>query len=87
MPTNHWILSDQAAIDRCADDLLAAGFASDVHRQPEGGIQATQFTIHIPGKPLLPQTASVGMVIVMPFGEPIAITQAQWEASPFYEPE
>lgn len=84
-PTWHsWVLTDQAAIDTCADDLFAAGYTSDVHRGKDiAGADVHSLTIHIPGDDLNPQQAAASQAVVLMGDLIIVLTADQYANSPF----
>jgi hypothetical protein len=83
---NAWHLTDQAAIDACADAILEQGYTSEVRRgkDPAGNI-VRAMDIHWPNDPLKPQTAELGRVVVLMGDMVLLLTADQYAASPFYE--
>lgn len=85
-----WQLTDQTAVDQCADELYAAGYASDVHRgwnDAKPPALGTSLTIHIPEDDLNPKLAKMTEGVqdaVIKLGSTIIVLSAEdFAASPF----
>lgn len=89
MPSwSSWVLTDQAAIDTCADALATAGYYNDVHRghdmaTPSNTVRSIE--IHIPNDDMNPKSAVLGQIVVLMGDMLLVLSAQQYAESPFYE--
>lgn len=79
----RWVLTTQADIDTCAEELLPLGYNTMVHRGDAEGARYVE--IYAPDPTAKPAVAALGKVVIIVFDAPQVITQEQYEASPFYD--
>ncbi|MBF4194680.1 hypothetical protein [Mycolicibacterium phlei] len=80
LDVHEWFLEEQSRIDECANELLEAGFATNVYRLPANGGKKRYMEIHLPD-PLPAIQAEIGNWVVWISGTlPEVLTPEEHEA-------
>jgi hypothetical protein len=85
---SSWVLTDQAAIDACAEDLMTAGWYNEVKRGHDDSSPPNplrNIMIHDPADELKNYNPRLGQAVVLMGSTLLVLSQADFEASPFYQ--